>query len=109
MDLIRRGTDLLDAIQAGIRCAADVPKILPTGHCSPGVLLRQWARKLPGANQEFLDDFWQETFPAEAKGVSSEPWTTFNRCIELRKQVLDAHTERMRSEGWLKPPPVRSP
>lgn len=47
MDLIQRGTDLLDSIQAGLRCAADIPKILPTGRCSPGVLVRQWARKQP--------------------------------------------------------------
>jgi acyl-CoA synthetase (AMP-forming)/AMP-acid ligase II len=47
MDLIQRGTDFFDTIQAGVRCAVDVPKILPTGRCSPGVLLRQWARKQP--------------------------------------------------------------
>jgi len=47
MDLIRMGSDLLGTVQAGVRIAADVPKILPTGRCSPGVLVRQWAKKQP--------------------------------------------------------------
>jgi len=49
MDLFERGSKLVEALRVTARCAADVPKLLPSSRSSPGILVREWARKQPNA------------------------------------------------------------